>query len=132
KEEEIDKVNSLSPERYIFATSLPLSRENKKEIREIFSPYIKRDDDIFGQEDLNDILSSNPKIEEKYFKLWITSTTVINRILNNAIKGRKQHELRRIQEYSHRYIQTKNHEKALKILEDNHVVIISGEPGIGK
>lgn len=132
KNKEAKKVEKLTPERYIFATSLPLSRDNKKEIRNIFSPYIKRDDDIFGQEDLNDILSLNPKIEEKYFKLWITSTTVFERILNNAIKGRSQSELERIQENSFKYVQTKNHEDALKLLEDNHVLIISGEPGIGK
>jgi len=132
KNEEAEKVINLSPEKYIFATSLPLSRENKKEILEIFSPYLKRDDDVFGQDDLNDILSKNPRIEEKYFKLWITSTTVFERIINNAIKGRSQHELERIQENSFKYVQTNNHEKAFKILEENHVVIISGEPGIGK
>jgi hypothetical protein len=132
KGKEAEKVIKLSPEKYIFVTSLPLSRENKREIKEIFSPFIKREDDIFGQEDLNDILSSNPKIEEKYFKLWITSTNVFDRIINNAIKGRSQHELERIQENSFKYVQTKNHEEALKILEENHTVIISGEPGIGK
>lgn len=132
KNKEVEKVIELSPEKYVFATSLPLSRENKKEIREIFSPYLKRDDEIFGQEDLNDILSLNPRIEEKYFKLWITSTTVFERILNNAIKGRSQSELERIQENSFKYVQTRNHKDALQILEDKHVVIISGEPGIGK
>lgn len=132
KYEEIKKVAALSPERYIFVTSLPLSRQNKKEIREIFKPYIVRDDDIIGQEDLNQILSINPVIEEKYFKLWITSTNVFQRILNNAIKGRSKYELERIQENAYKYVQTGNHEKAYKILKENHVVIISGEPGIGK
>ncbi len=132
KSEEAKKVIKLSPEKYIFATSLQLSRENKKEITEIFSPFLKRDDDVFGQEDLNDILSKNPKIEEKYFKLWITSTNVFDRIINNAIKGRSQHELERIQEDSYKYVQTTNHEEALNKLEENHTVIISGEPGIGK
>lgn len=132
KNNEAKKVIKLSPETYIFATSLPLSRENKKEIKEVFSPFLKREDAVFGQEDLNDILSENPRIEEKYFKLWITSTTVFDRIINNAIKGRSQHELERIQENSFKYVQTNNHKKAFKILEENHVVIISGEPGIGK
>lgn len=132
KNEEVKKVIKVSPKKYIFATSLPLSRENKKEITEIFSPFLKRDDGVFGQEDLNDILSKNPKIEEKYFKLWITSTNVFDRIINNAIKGRSLDELEKIHEKSYKYIQTNNHEKAFKVLEENHVVIISGEPGIGK
>lgn len=64
KAEEVVKVRKLKPERYLFVTSLPLSRSNKKEIKKIFSPYIKIDNDIFGQQDLNDLLSENPKIEE--------------------------------------------------------------------
>jgi len=132
KNEETKKVKKLNPEKYIFITSLPLSRDNKKEIRNIFSPHIKRDDDIFGQEDLNDLLSKNSKIEEKHFKLWITSSTVMVRIINNAIKGRSEFELERIKNNSKKYIQTESHYRALKIIKENNVVIISGEPGIGK
>lgn len=130
--DEANKVKNLNPEKYIIVTSLPLSRNNKKEIKNIFSPYIKKDSDIFGQEDLNDILSDNPDIEEKYFKLWISSTTVFNRLLNNAIKGRSEFEIEQIKNRSYKYVQTKNHFKALKILNENNVIIISGEPGIGK
>ena len=50
---EIDKVKKLNPSKYIFVTSLPLSAENKKIIKELFNPYIKNDSDIYGQEDLN-------------------------------------------------------------------------------
>lgn len=132
KNEEAKKVKKLNPGKYIFITSLPLSRDNKKEIRNIFSPHIKRDDDIFGQEDLNDLLSKNSQIEEKHFKLWITSSTVMVRIINNAIKGRSEFDLERIKNNSKKYIQTGSHYKALKILKENNVVIISGEPGIGK
>jgi len=132
KNEETKKVKKLNPGKYIFITSLPLSRDNKKEIRNIFYPYIKRDNDIFGQEDLNDLLSNNSQIEEKHFKLWITSSTVMLRIINNAIKGRSEFELGRIKNDSRKYIQTENHFRALKILKENNVVIISGEPGIGK
>lgn len=100
KKEEVFKVEQLKPDKYLFATSLPLSRENKKEIKNIFTPFIKREDDIFGQEDLNDHLSKNNKIEEKHYKLWITSTNVFRRIINNAIKGRSEYELERIKKQS--------------------------------
>ena len=130
--EEKEKVNRLKPDKYIFVTSLPLSRDNKKEIRIVFSPHIQRDDDIFGQEDLNDLLARYPHIEEMHFKLWISSTTVFNRIINNAIKGRSEHELEQIQKNSYKYVQTETYSQALGILKTNHVLIISGEPGIGK
>ncbi|EKD44556.1 MAG: hypothetical protein ACD_71C00103G0003 [uncultured bacterium (gcode 4)] len=132
RNEEVEKVGKLKPSKYIFVTSLSLSKDNKKEIKTLFSPYIKRIDDIFGQEDLNDILSKNPSIEEKHFKLWISSTNVFNRIINNAIKGRSEFELNQIQKKSHKYIRTENHQIALEKLIKNHVLIISGEPGVWK
>lgn len=131
-EKEIIKIRKLKPDKYIFVTSLPLSRNNKKEIKKICCPFIKRDDDVFGQEDLNDLISGNPKIEEKHFKLWICSTTVFNRILNNAIKGRSEFEIEQIKKRAFKYVQTRSHNDALKVLDKNNVLIISGEPGIGK
>ena len=132
KNEESEKIRKINPEKYIFVTSLPISRDNKEEIKTIFNPYIKRVDDIFGQEDLNDLLSRNPKVEEKHFKLWISSTTVFNRIINNAIKGRSEFELEQIKNKSFKYIQTENHNAAIKLLNEKHVLLISGEQGIGK
>lgn len=131
-EKEIIKIRKLKPDKYIFVTSLRLSRNNKKEIKKICCPFIKRDDDVFGQEDLNDLISGNPKIEEKHFKLWISSTTVFNRILNNAIKGRSEFEIEQIKKRAFKYVQTRSHIDALKVLDKNNVLIISGEPGIGK
>lgn len=129
---EIDKVKKLNPLKYIFVTSLPLSANNKKTIKEIFAPYIQNDNDIYGQEDLNVILSNNTNIEEKYYKLWINSTTVLTRILHNAIKSRSEALVEDIKEKSKYYVITNNHNQAIQMLEKSHVVIIAGEPGIGK
>ncbi|MDP8233605.1 MAG: restriction endonuclease [Candidatus Saelkia tenebricola] len=132
KNTEREKVLALSPERYIFITSLPLSRENKKEISSIFHPYIKREDDIYGQEDLNSLLSQHRAIEERHFKLWISGTTVLREFMNRAIIGRSRYELEQIERKSARYVQTENHHRSLELLRKNNVLIISGEPGIGK
>ena len=72
KSSEADKVRKLKPVKYIFITSLELSRHNKKTIKNIFSPYIKSESDIFGNEDLNDLLSKHKEIEEKHYKLQIS------------------------------------------------------------
>ena len=129
---EADKVKLLNPDRYIFVTSLPLSASNKKEIKEIFEPYIKLDNDIYGQEDLNDLLKVSHDIEENHYKLWISSTTVLQRIFNNAIKGRSEFKLEEIKEKIKYYVITDNHNNAIKKLEESHTIIIAGEPGIGK
>lgn len=134
KTEEAPKVRILNPQRYIFITSQKLSRDNKQKIKTIFHPYILREDDIFGYQDLADFLSKkeNQDIVEQNFKLWITSTSVLDLIFNNAIKGRSESTIREIEENAYKYAITENHKKGLKILEENNVVIMTGEPGIGK
>lgn len=134
KTEEFDKVKKLNPARYIFVTSKKLSRLNKQEIKEIFQSYIHTEGDIWGLEDLNTFLSKkeNQDIVERNYKLWITSTNVLDILYNNAIKGRSKATIREIEEKSYRYVLTENHNKGLAILEENNVIILTGEPGIGK
>lgn len=129
---EIDKVKKLNPVKYIFVTSLPLSDENKKTIKKLFDPYIKNDSDIYGQEDLNQILGSYPEVEKRHYKLWLSSTVVLDRIINNAIESRSEFLLEDIKEKSKYYAVTENHQKAIDKLEESHIIIIAGEPGIGK
>ncbi|PWN70046.1 hypothetical protein C1631_008585 [Chryseobacterium phosphatilyticum] len=134
KTEELDKVKKLNPSKYIFVTSKKLSRINKQEIKEIFKPYIHTEEDIWGIEDLNIFLSKreNQDIVERNYKLWITSTIILDLLYNNAIKGRSQVTIREIEEKAYRYVLTENHNKGLRILEENNVIILTGEPGIGK
>lgn len=134
KTEELGKVKKLNPSKYIFVTSKKLSRINKQEIKEIFQPYIHSEGDIWGIEDLNTFLSKNENqdIVERNYKLWITSTSVLDLLYNNAIKGRSQVTIREIEEKTHKYVITENHYKGLRILEENNVIILTGEPGIGK
>lgn len=129
---EIEKVKNLNPSKYIFVTSLPLSAENKKIIKELFDPYIKNDNDIYGQEDLNQILGNHSDIEKKHYKLWLSSTVVLGRIIHNAIESRSEFLLEDIKEKSKYYAVTDNHQKAIDKLEESHIIIIAGEPGIGK
>jgi adenylate kinase family enzyme len=129
---EASKVKKINPGRYIFVTSLELSRANKLEIKKLFSPYILNDSDVFGCQDLNDILSRNPSVERKHYKLWISSTNVLQTILNSAIVGRSRHKLEEIIEESSRYVVTQSHSQAMEKLEKVHSVIITGSPGVGK
>lgn len=136
KESEIEKVKKLSLnwelDKYIFATDLPLSNENKKEIKDIFSPYIKSTDDIFWNENLNSELSKNNDIERKYYRLWITSTNVLQNILNNAIIWRSEFQFEQIIEKSKFFIEISSFNEALTRLEDDNVIIITWEPWIWK
>ena len=132
RKSEADKVKKLNPKRYIFTTSLTLSRKDKKEIQELFAPYIQNDSDIFGGEDLNDLLKKHPQVERNHYKLWICSANVLQTIHNAAIVGRSRYKLEEIEESSKRYVLTRNHTRATAMLRELSCVIIVGAPGVGK
>ncbi|MEQ1224870.1 restriction endonuclease [Acinetobacter pittii] len=129
---EITKVKKLNPQNYFLVTSLPLSRENKIKIKSIFGDYINKDSQIFGREDLNDILKKHPKIERLHYKLWFSSVTVLESIINADIIGSSKYKINEINEKSTKYVITDNHNEAIKILDKLGTIIISGLPGIGK
>jgi hypothetical protein len=132
KVDEKPKVDKLVPHRYILAVSHPLSRADKALIRQAFSPHVATEGDIFGQEDLNDLLARHPSIERRHYKLWLRSAAVLDHIFHNAILGRSEFSLNEIAASAAVYAVTENHRKALEMLDRLGVVIITGEPGVGK
>ncbi|GJM65157.1 restriction endonuclease [Persicobacter diffluens] len=64
KNKEFEKVKKLQPLRYIVVTSLPLSAQEKDEIKLLIQPYIKTANDIYGKDDLNDLLRRFPEVEK--------------------------------------------------------------------
>jgi len=129
---ERNKVKNLRPTRYIISTSVRLSPQNKDEILSILSPYLKSANDIFGNEDLNKILSDYPDAESKYYKLWLTSINVLKRILNNSVKGRSEFYTEKIKNNIKIYVQNSSLTQAFKILEKYRFLLITGQPGVGK
>lgn len=126
------KLDKLQPQHYILAVSNALSRSDKKIILNALSPHIKSERDIYGREDLNDLLKKIPHVERSHYKLWIHSTSVIGNIFNNAIHGRSAFSLEEIARSASLYAITSSHQRALEILERLRVVIITGDPGVGK
>lgn len=130
--EELTKIKLLKPKRYVVATSLPLSPQQKDEIQKILSPYILTGNDIFGQEDLNALLSEFKEIEKNHFKLWFSSTAILGSILHNAVEGRTRYLLENNMHKIPFYVVTKKFNEAVKILEKEKLLLITGQPGIGK
>ncbi|WP_025740518.1 nSTAND3 domain-containing NTPase [Aquimarina pacifica] len=133
KNTERDKVFHLKPNRYIVVTSLELSPQNKLTIKETFDPYIVSLDDIYGRQDLNILLRSNRNIEENHYKLWFSSSIVLNKILNYKFQGRQKEFTDIVLKRRFRlFVETQNFHKAKYILNQNKFIIITGEPGVGK
>lgn len=132
KNKEIHKVVSLKPKRYIFCTSLPLSPQDKEDIKNIFSPYIQSTSDVIGKENLNKWLDDYPEIQERHFKLWLSSTDIIKRIIKNGVKGRSEFYKEEIVKKITLYVPNNTHNDAVNILNSNHFLLITGAPGVGK
>ncbi len=129
---ELPKIKALSPKRYVLATSLGLTPAGKKALKELLHPFIKTTKDILGSNDLENLLRLYPIVVENNFKLWLTSTSVLQRVLHNAEKCQTEFEVDRVRRRLPLYVQNEAYPRALKILEDTRIVVISGVPGIGK
>ncbi|WP_321425991.1 ATP-binding protein [uncultured Bacteroides sp.] len=133
RNEELAKVQVLNPNKYIFATSVDLSVSNVQEIANLFNPYIKGLNDIYGKKDLNRLLELHDKILTNYYKLWFSDATVLSKILNSDLEFRSS--LFTDSEFKRRlriYVQTRIFREARKSLKKNKFIIITGQPGVGK
>ncbi len=129
---ELAKIEKLKPDRYIITTSLQLSPQEKDDLVKILSPYLATANDIFSQDDLNDLLSKHATIEKKHFKLWFSGTNVLQNMLDRAVEGRSRHLLERMEERINFYVVTSRLGEAISILDSEKVLLILGQPGVGK
>lgn len=127
---EAPKVAALKSDYYILVVSHPLSRSTKDELTEALGASCPVS--VYGKEDLNDLLARHPRVEQRHFKLWISSATVLVHLLNNAIIGRSDAMLSEIVEKSRIFVQTRNFKWAVDKLNQLGTVIITGQAGIGK
>ncbi|WP_445457352.1 nSTAND3 domain-containing NTPase [Flavobacterium sp. HNIBRBA15423] len=129
---EIPKVTKLNPIRYILTTSVGLTPNQKDEIITLLNPFIQSSSDIFGRDDLNNLLGQFPEIEKLHFKLWLSSTNILERILHSKIHNQSSFEEEKVKETVRVYVENKSYYQALEIIKSKKYVIISGMPGIGK
>jgi len=129
---EVAKVKKIAPERYILSTSVGLTPYNKDKILKLFEGYIISLTDIIGKNDLNNYLSLHDSIEKKYYKLWISSTNILNKIINARVYNQSAFKKQEIEEITKIFVQDKSFDEAIEIIKKYRYVIISGIPGIGK
>lgn len=129
---EVDKVKNLSPTQYYISTTVGLTPANKEEIKQMFYPYILSTEDIFGKDDLNNLLAKHADIEKLYYKLWLCSTAVMEQIINKRVVNWSKLEYQACLDESKKYVMNESFDQAMDKLLQYHYVIISGIPGIGK
>lgn len=132
RDAELPKVSKLNPSRYVVITTVGLTPENKQSIIAALAPFVKSPADVIGADDIDGLLSKHPSIERANFKLWLTSTSVIDRILHNAEVCQTEFEVERIRQKLPLFVQSQAYPKAKEILGETRILVISGPPGIGK
>lgn len=128
------KIEKLSPvpQRYILTTTLALNPSETTQILEILSPYLTSTQDIYGADRLEKLLIKHKGVEKRFFKLWITSTNILETILHNAASAKNEFLRSKIIERTSLYVETSNLQEAGVKLNENGFIIITGEPGVGK
>ncbi len=129
---ESTKLRKIRPPRYVVATSVDLSPGNKDELVSRLSPWCKSTADIYGASELNGLLRDHPEVEQVHFKLWISSTAILERILHARIFNFTDATLEGTKEQLSRLVVHDGLNRALAMLHDQHHVMIVGNPGIGK
>ncbi|WP_447599476.1 nSTAND3 domain-containing NTPase [Nitrospira sp. Nam80] len=132
KDKEYSKIERIKPSQYIIATSVSLSPSQKNQIIEILKPFCRGTQDVYGREDLNNLLRQHPEIERKNFKLWLSSEAVLSRIIHSTIYNQTEVDLENIKQKIKLYVQNESFFRAQEILDELHYCIIAGIPGIGK
>lgn len=130
---EYAKIQKLHPERYLLVTSQPLTPAEKDRLMGILTPFCKSTEDILGGNELNSLLRQYPQVERAHYKLWLTSSAVLEKLLHSEIYRQSAMMREEIQNKLQLYVQSKTaYDKAREMLKKFNCCIISGIPGIGK
>nr|WP_180217664.1 restriction endonuclease [Agrobacterium fabrum] len=125
-------IDRLNAGRYILATTCRLTPTAKTKIASAIGPSLNTEDDIVGPDDLNGLLRRYPDVEKSHLKLWLSSSAVLQRILNAASHSYNAMALEEIADRVRIYAPNPSFDLARKMLDDHHLLIVAGPPGVGK
>lgn len=131
---EIEKVRTMQPKYYYIMTSQSLTRENKKEIIDLFYPHIPDLSFVIGKEDIDSFLSEkkNSDLVQRNFKLWLNASNVLSIINNQNVFIDSNELMDDIDKKVKLFVDTSAYTEALKKLNEHNILILIGAPGVGK
>lgn len=131
---EIPKVEELKPNQYYICCSKELSSEKVKEVYLMFSDYMESDKNIITLNEIDNFLAQPENIDilRRHYKLWISSTNILQDIYSNDIFIDCEVLLSNIHLDEKLFVQTVSYDRALECLSKNGTLFITGDPGVGK
>ena len=113
-------------------TSVPLTPSRKEKIVRALEPWIQTPVDVMGKHDISGLLAKHSEVERRHIKLWLTSTEVLDALLNSDIFNRTEDALDQARNQLRLWVPNPSFARAREILDTDGVCVISGAPGIGK
>jgi DNA polymerase III delta prime subunit len=135
---EIRKCKRQKPDRYIICTNLHLDPEQAEKILNLFEGYILSEEDIIDGEKLNKYLGQDryQHLLRTYSKLLVPNLQFVElaleRIINKKYYNKTASFLRGICKEHKLFHNTQILKHCINILEKNRVIILTGNPGVGK
>ena len=131
--EESEKVKQLKPERYFLFIGKELTVSLYEEIIEMFSPYLKSED-LYDEIRIKEIIEEKGAefILEKWDKLWLPSPYFAQKYYEKFKNSKYDYKKQEIIEEARIFVETDVYKKATKILQEKNIILIHGQPGVGK
>lgn len=129
---ELPKIQKLQPDRYVLVSSTKLTKLAKDKLFTLLSPYVRSPQDIYGQDDVIGELRKQPDIVKRHLRLWLASSAVLDTLLNRDIFERSLSLADELEATARIFVPNRSFGRAQDLLEQKHVCLISGAPGIGK
>lgn len=129
---ERQNVIELKPKVYHFITSQKLTPTRKADLKKCLDHPAALLKNIRGRTELNALLKKHSAVERRNIKLWLSSTAVLQRLLNNDIAVFTEATLDGIGRVLKVFVENPSLPKAAGILNKRHCLIVSGPPGVGK
>lgn len=126
------KMDDKKPNQYLFVTTQDLTLTQQLDLVQDLQPWVQDVRQILARSDLNILLSVNPRIEQKHFKLWLASATVLHSIVRSGLWVRSSALLEEIQDRVQRFVINDGYDRTKAMLDAKGVCVIVGSPGVGK
>ena len=129
---EAERWNPRDMNSYLFVVSSTISPDAEKEILAALGSLPVTPESVWHRGTLNAALARNTAVEKDHLKLWLSNAQALEQITTASQWQRSEQLLQRITERIKLYVHTPAYAKAMKVLEEKHLVMISGAPGVGK
>ena len=133
-EKEVVKLKKLNFNEYYLLTSRNMSAPYVNKIYNIFKEYMEDKSHIISKQDINRFLKEekNKDILQKHHKLWLLSSNILSLYLEKYVHSTSKYEIEKAKKERKYFVETKPYYDALKIIDNKRILLLTGEPGVGK